>query len=62
MIINGVAWEKLKKLIGVDIKTYEKAIKKAGKDKDFQGVLSLNSEKEGLEYVLNSLIPQVEKE
>ena len=62
MIAYDLAWQKLKKQLQEDIKTYGKAIKKAGKEKDLQAVLTLNSEKEGLEHVLNSLIVQIEKE
>jgi len=62
MIINAVAWDKLKSKIKHDIKAYDSAIKKAGHVKDFQTVLSLQSEKEGMEHVLNSLMIQIEKE
>lgn len=53
--------EKLKTRLQKDIKTYEKAIKKAGKEKDLSTILSLNSEMEAFKLVLNTIIPSLEK-
>lgn len=44
------------------ITDYNKAIKTAAKKKEFGTVLSLSSEMEAFMFILNTVIPQIEKE
>jgi hypothetical protein len=55
-------WEKLKIELGQEIKKETQAVKASIKSNDLSNALGCKCELQALDFVLNSLMPKIEKE